>query len=69
MTTNYGTLSISELIIYNNNITSGSITYINKKISMNTGLDINEYLNISNGIIFGDNTIQTTASDVTQTKT
>ena len=72
MTTTYGTLSLSELNVYNNNNTTtpGNIIYdnINEKIIMNTGLVLDGNLNIlnsANGIRFGDNTIQFTATDVT----
>jgi hypothetical protein len=72
-TPNYGTLSLSELIVYNNNntTTQGTILYdnVNENIIMNKGLDLVgdlKIITIGKGIRFGDNTIQTTASDVTQ---
>jgi hypothetical protein len=72
-TPNYGTLSLSELIVYNNNntTTQGTILYdnVNENIIMNKGLDLVgdlKIITIGKGIRFGDNTIQITATDVTK---
>jgi len=71
-TPNYGTLSLSELKVYNNSntVTSGSLTYNtnnDENFYMNTGLDVSGNITIKgddgvNGIIFPDGSKQTSAS-------